>query len=111
MRPTIKTLFRHVYLIAAIAILATGCASSTPSVDTSAEAELSFDGLHPVKGGTADAAWARPDADISQYSKIMLQGVGIEYRPGGVTGRIHHSKTRDKHFEIPDERKEKFRQL
>ena len=67
-------------LIVSTALL-TACAGSNPVVDTSAEAEVTFDGLYPVKGGSADAAWARPNVDISQYSKIMLQGVGIEYRP------------------------------
>jgi len=68
-------------LIAGVA----GCAGSTPTIDTSPEAEVTFDGLYPVKGGSADAAWARPGSDISQYSKIMLQGVGIEI-PGSRSG-------------------------
>jgi len=89
-------------------LLVTGCASSTPTVDTSAEAEMTFDGLYPVKGGSADAAWARPGADISKYSKIMLQGVGIEYRPGGESGRLYHSRAGDDHFEITDQQKARF---
>lgn len=82
------------------------CAGSNPTVDTSAEAELSFDGLYPVKGGTADAAWVRKGTDISQYSKIMLQGVGIEYRPGGESGRLFHSKMSVDHYEITHKQKE-----
>ncbi len=84
------------------------CASSTPTIDTSAEAEMTFDGLYPVEGGTADAAWARPGADISQYSKIMLQGVGIEYRPGGESGRLFHARSGADHYEITDAQKARF---
>jgi len=102
---------RLISLTTAAMILASGCAGSNPTVDTSAEAEMTFDGLYPVKGGTADVAWARPGADISQYSKIMLQGVGIEYRPGGETGKLYYSRINADHFEITDKQKEKFREL
>ena len=32
-------------------------------------------------------AWARPDFDVSSYSKVMVQGAGVEFRPGGWPGR------------------------
>ena len=97
-------------LLGSLAFVA-GCASTNPTIDTSAEAETSFDGLYPVKGGFADAAWARPGADISQYSKIMLQGVGIEYRPGGESGRLYHSQRSGDHFELSDKQKEKLQEV
>jgi len=108
MRQIIHRLFRQVLSIAAATILVTGCAASNLTIDTSADAELSYDGLYPVKGGTADGAWARPDADISQYSKIMLQGVGIEYRPGGESGKLYHARSTAEHFEITDVQKARF---
>jgi len=85
-----------------------GCAGSTPTIDTSAEAEVTFDGLHEVKGGTADLVWARPGSDISQYSKIMLQGVGVEYRPGGEEGRTYHARAQGGPFEVTAEQREEF---
>ena len=98
-------------LIASSALLA-ACAGSTPVLDTSAEAEVTFDGLYPVKGGTADAAWARPNVDISQYSKIMLQGVGIEYRPGGESGKLYRAGgNRVDYFELTDKQKRKFEEV
>lgn len=101
---------RYVTTIACVAILA-GCAGANPTVDTSNEAEMTFDGLYPIKGGTADQAWARPGADLSQYSRIMLQGVGIEYRPGGESGRLYHSRTSADHYEISDQQKRRFEAL
>ena len=89
-------------------LVLSGCAGSNPTIDTSDTAKMTFDGLYPIEGGTADAAWARPGADISQYSKIMLQGVGIEYRPGGETGRLHHARIGDDHFELSDKQKARF---
>lgn len=103
-------LIRVAVFLPVLALVA-ACATSNPTIDTSAEAEMTFDGLYPVRGGTADAAWARPDADISQYSKIMLQGVGIEYRPGGESGRLHHARVGADHFEITDAQKARFVEL
>jgi hypothetical protein len=91
--------------------LIAGCATANPTIDTGPEAEVTFDGLYPVKGGSADAAWARPGADISKYSKIMLQGVGIEYRPGGESGRLYYSRPSDDHFELTEKQKTKFEDI
>ena len=93
---------------AAVLVLA-GCAASTPTIDTSPGAEVTFDGLHEVKGGSADQAWARPGVDLSQYSKIMLQGAGIEYRPGGESGRFLSSSSRGGPYEVTEQQKAGFR--
>ena len=104
------TRFRALAALSVSIALLAGCEGSAPTVDTSAESEMTYDGLYPVEGGTADAAWARPGADISQYSKIMLQGVGIEYRPGGESGRVYNPRNAD-HFEISDRQKEALEEL
>ena len=88
-----------------------GCAAPTPTIDTSAEAEMTFDGLYPVKDTRADAAWARSDVDLTQYSKIMLQGVGVEYRPGGESGRSFYSRSRGGPYEVTEAQKERFESL
>jgi hypothetical protein len=94
---------------AAAVLVLTGCAASTPTIDTSPEAEVTFDGLHEVKGGSADQAWARPGADISQYSKIMLQGAGIEYRPGGAKGTSWSARSRGGPYEVTEDQKARLR--
>jgi len=99
-------------LMSVIALLVVaGCAGSNPNVDTSDKAGMSYDGLFPVKGGTADLAWARFGVDISRYSKIMLHGVGIEYRPGGESGRLYHSRRSGEHFELSDKQKERLQEI
>lgn len=85
-----------------------GCAAPTPTIDTSAEAEMTFDGLYPLKDTRADMAWARSDVDLTQYSKIMLQGVGVEYRPGGESGRSFISRSRGGPYEVTEAQKERF---
>ena len=111
MLSNIRARGRRILLLTAVLGLVAGCAGSSPTLDTSAEAEMTFDGLYPVKGGTADQAWARPGADISQYSKIMLEGVGIEYRPGGESGRLFHSRTSADHYAISDTQKKRLREI
>lgn len=94
-----------------LVLLLAGCASSTPTLDTGPDADVTFDGLYPVKNGSFDAAWARDDVDLTQYSKLMLQGVGIEYRPGGESGRTYMSRTSADHFEVTEKQKADFAAL
>jgi hypothetical protein len=94
---------------AAVVLVLTGCAASTPTIDTSPEAEVTFDGLHEIKGGKADQAWAKPGMDLSQYSKIMLQGAGIEYRPGGESGRSLSARSRGGPYEVTEDQKARLR--
>ena len=100
-------LVRTLLPLFAIVLLA-GCAASTPTVDTSDESKMTYDGLYPVKGGRADEAWARPDVDLTQYSKIMLQGVGVEYRPGGEAGRTFTARSRGGPYEVTEAQKARF---
>jgi hypothetical protein len=85
-----------------------GCTASAPTVDTGADAEMTYDGLYPVRGGRADLAWSRPDVDLTQYSKVMLENVGVEYRPGGETGRSYMARTSSSHYEVTEEQKARF---
>jgi hypothetical protein len=97
---------RKLFLACVVTAALAGCTTSAPTVDTSAE--MTFDGLFPVTGSRADQAWARPDVDLSQYSKIMLQSVGIEYRPGGESGRSFAARSRGGPYEVTEEQKASF---
>ena len=65
----------------ALAALSTGC-TSTPEFQSGPDAEVTHDGLTRLDKTVLDVVWARTDIDLSGYSKIMLEGVGIEFRPG-----------------------------
>jgi len=105
-----KTLSAFPVILASLALYA-GCTATPPTVDTSAKGDMTFDGLYPVKNTWADAAWARPDVDLSQYTKIMLQGVGVEYRPGGESGRSYMSRSQGGPFEVSEKQKAAFEQV
>ncbi len=75
--------FRFLTVAALLAIGAAGCTTS-PEFQTGEDAEVTHDGLTRLDSTIMDAVWARQDVDIRGVDKIMLRGVGIEYR--NVTG-------------------------
>lgn len=98
-------------LVGLVAVLVAGCATPAPSVDSSAGTKTSFDGLLPVKNSSADEAWARPDIDLMQYSKVLLQSVGVEYRPGGESGRSLRARMGGGPYEVTEEQKARFESI
>lgn len=59
--------------------LSAGC-TSTPEFQSGPDAEVTHDGLTRLDKTVLDVVWARTDIDLTGYSKIMLEGVGIEFR-------------------------------
>jgi hypothetical protein len=80
--------FRKVLALAAVSTWIVGC-SSTPEFQTGPDAEISHDRLTRADNTVMDAVWARTDIDLSGYSKVIFDGVGVEYRPtkGPYSGR------------------------
>jgi len=103
-----------VYRLIAAAIISTaliGCETAPPTIQSGPDAELSFDGLHRVINAQADAAWARPDFDISGYSKIMFVRAGFEYREVEDTGRSNVGQTSGQAQYINEATRENFESL
>ena len=63
-----------------LAIVFAGCSSASPTIQTGADAEVSFDGLHKVDNARFQSSWADPDIDFSRYSKIIPGGADFEFR-------------------------------
>ena len=103
--------FASVAASLSVIILSTGCTSSPPTIQQGPDAEISFDGLHKIDNPQADAAWARPDFDISSYNKIMLVGAGIEYTPETNKGRTTRDRNRGGPYFIDDATRERFEKL
>lgn len=74
-------------LLLATAMLA--ACSSTATFQSGPDAEMTHDGLTRMEGTVLDAVWARTDIDVAGYRKIMLEGLGVEFRPvsGPYSGR------------------------
>ena len=73
---------KRIALLAATAALA--ACSSTATFQTGPDAEMTHDGLTRMDNTVLDAVWARTDIDVVGYKKVMLEGLGVEFRP--VTG-------------------------
>ena len=82
-----------------------------PSINTAADADVTFDGLNEIIDPRVGKAWARADLDLSGYAKILFDGVDIEYRPGGEkTSRSRPSVSTDTHYQISEQGKQRFQQ-
>jgi hypothetical protein len=93
----------------ATTMLIAGCAtSSPPTIQTGPDAEVSHDGLHRVDNSQAEMAWARPDFDISKYSKILPASAGFEYRAATNQGRTTTDRNRGGPFVIDAATRERF---
>ncbi len=85
-------------LLAVISLAAAalaGC-SATPTFQTGDDAEVTFDGLTRMEGTVMDIVWARTDIDLTTYSKIKFESLGVEYRDvdGPYSGRAGTSSMR-----------------
>ncbi len=98
-------------LVIAVAALSVACTTTPPTIQTGPDAEVSFDGLHKVDNSQADLAWARPDFDISGYTKIMLVGEGIEYAPAKNRARTTAERSRGGPYFIDEGSRARFEAL
>ena len=107
----LKTRFGRSIIFVVATVLYSGCTTAPPTIDTSPDAEVTFDGLYPVINGGMKETWARPGIDLSPYSKIMLQGAEAEFRPGGQNPRTSRTLGANDHFAVTPEQKAKFQEL
>ncbi len=99
-------------LFMGLAVLAALGCTSPAVLDTSAGAERSFDGLYPFAHTTVDRAWARADLDLSGYTRIKLEGTGIQYRPTSAAARsgLTAVQRRENSFPIDAKNRERLQQ-
>lgn len=67
-------------LIVSAFVASEPAAAKKPTIDTSDESRMTIDGLYPVKHSRLDDAFAKPDFDLSQYTKVKVVEPGISYR-------------------------------
>lgn len=74
---------RLLVLAAMLAAVGFGTVSCTanPAVETGPGAEVTYDGLHRVDHATMDAAWMKPDLNLSAYTGLILTGAGMSFKP------------------------------
>ena len=90
-----------------LAIAFAGC-SSAPTIQTGADAEVSFDGLHKVDNARFQSSWADPEIDFSRYSKIIPGGADFEFRAVRRTGGTTRASSSASEFWISDADRERL---
>jgi hypothetical protein len=55
-------------------------APKQPRIQTGANAEVTADGLVRVQKSVADAAWVKPDFDLTPYTKLMIASGGVSFK-------------------------------
>ena len=91
-----------------------GCTTATappPIMQTGADAEVSFDGLHKFDNTRVDMAWAVPDLDLSSYTKILPVNAGIEYRQVENRGNTPEARSGGGPYFIDDTARARFEAL
>jgi len=100
---------RTIVATAAIALLALVSACQTQPTLTD---ETSPDGLVKVKNSFFQLAWVRPGIDLSSYDKIMLEGVGIEYRPARAATSAMQAQVRGQtEFALSEDQKARLKEV
>lgn len=88
-----------------------GCATTSPTVQTGPDAEVTFDGLHKYDNTRVDAAWAVPHLNLSRYTKILPVNAGIEYRQVKNRGSTSVARSRGGPYFIDDKARAQFEAL
>ena len=70
---------KYLFLLLTFTFLA-GCETTSPTLQTGANAEITFDGLHRVDGTYMQYAWLKSNLSLAAYTRIRLVNAGIEYR-------------------------------
>lgn len=110
----VRELVRRIVLGAATVAAAascTSCAPAQPSVQTGPDAEVTYDGLHRVDKSTTDAVWMKPDLDLSGYTKLMVVGAGMSFKPVDEDGqRWWPGRSTETDFPISEENRKRLQQ-
>lgn len=87
------------------------CTTAAPTIQAGPNAEVSFDGLHKVDNSKADEAWARPDIDLSGYTKLWPVGFGVEYRQVKDRGNTAIGRSQGGPYFVDEETRARFENM
>jgi hypothetical protein len=83
-----------------------GAAPKQPRIETGPDAEVTFDGLVRVQKSVVDAAWVKPNFDLTQYKKLMVVSQGVSYRKLEPVSDFQARK--ETQFPVKEENKERL---
>ena len=88
-----------------------GVNSEEPNPATEPDAGVTAEGLHRVDPSIMEAAWVKPDFDLSGYTRIMLMPTAVQFRDVPEKSTDARTRAMTEEFPLSDERKEWLRGL
>ena len=82
-----------------------------PNPATEQDASVTAEGLHRVDPSIMEAAWVKPDFDLSGYTRIMLMPTAVHFRDVPEKSTDARTRAMTEEFPLDDERKEWLRGL
>jgi len=81
-------------------------ASDAQSISVAgSDADVTEEGLHRVDPSIMEAAWVRPDLDLSRYERILLMPTAVQFREVDERSFDAHSRSHISEFPLDDEKK------
>lgn len=99
-----------VFLGASLACVAT-ISEAQLRFATGDDAEISDDGLHRLERDQIPGAWGKPDLDLSGYSQLYVQPVGVAFRDVAEARSDLPNLRSDQLYAVPEVRQEQLRKL
>ena len=87
-----------------------GESGAQPILASGADADITEEGLHRVDPSIMEAAWVKPDLDLSRYTKILLMPTAVQFRDVPDRQYDPQSGSSTTEFPLGDERKQWFRE-
>ena len=79
-------------------------------VATGDDADVTEEGLHRVDPLIMEAAWVRPDFDLSGYSRLLLMPTAVQFRNVRARGEDARTRSMTELFPVDEDRKEWMRE-
>jgi len=100
-------------LAATLTISGVAAAPKQPRIQTGPNAEVTADGLVRVEKSVVDAAWVKPDFDLTPYKKLMIASAGVSYKKlKPVTGTAFANRSNGQsEFPVKEENKAQFNEI
>jgi hypothetical protein len=86
-----------------------GGAPKQPRIQTGPNAEVTADGLVRVEKSVADAAWVKPDFDLTPYKKLMIVSAGVSFKKLKPVNQYQARK--ESQFPVSQENQQKFKDV
>lgn len=82
--------------------------TTTPTIQSGPDAEVTFDGLVAIDNSVFQRAWIAPDIDLRPYNKIMGGDAKFEFRAVRATGGTSRAASSRNEFPISEENQQRL---